>query len=246
MTALSPTRGDGPHPTLPRKRGRERLGIAILLRFALRDLRGGLRGFYVFIACIALGVMAIAGVNSFASSLGDGLAREGRTILGGDVSFTLIHREADAKERAFLDRAGRVSAAATMRAMSRTADGSAALVEIKAVDGAYPLFGAARVEPAMPLADVLAARNGVHGAAGDPLLIARLGLKLPARISVGTATIEIRAALASEPDRLSAGTFGFGPRLLISPGSPARHRADPARHAGALALPGATARQRRW
>ncbi len=92
--------------------------FAIPLRFALRDLRGGLRGFYVFIACIALGVMAIAGVNSFASSLGDGLAREGRTILGGDLAFTLIHREADATERAFLDRAGRVSAAATMRAMA--------------------------------------------------------------------------------------------------------------------------------
>ncbi len=97
--------------------------LSVPLRFALRDLRGGLRGFYVFIACIALGVMAIAGVNSFASSLGDGLAREGRTILGGDLSFTLIHREADATERAFLERAGRVSATATMRAMARTVDG---------------------------------------------------------------------------------------------------------------------------
>jgi len=204
----------------------QRWRFAIALRFALRDLRGGLRGFYVFIACIALGVMAIAGVNSFASSLGDGLTREGRTILGGDLSFTLIHREADAAERAFLDRTGRVSAAATMRAMSRApgasgdarerADaGGAALVEIKAVDGAYPLFGTVRLDPALPLADVLAARDGAFGAAADPLLIARLGLKLPARITVGAATIEIRAALTGEPDRLSAGTFGFGPRLLI-------------------------------
>src|SRR5258705_7489294 len=120
------------------------------LRFALRDLRGGLRGFYVFIACIALGVMAIAGVNSFASSLGDGLAREGRTILGGDLSFTLIHREADTAERAFLDRSGRVSASATMRAMARTRDGRTALVEIKAVAGPHPLFGAPPPDPAIP------------------------------------------------------------------------------------------------
>ena len=41
-------------------------------RFALREMRGGLRGFAVFIACIALGVAAIAGVGSFARSLGDG------------------------------------------------------------------------------------------------------------------------------------------------------------------------------
>ncbi|MPZ39627.1 MAG: FtsX-like permease family protein [Rhizobiales bacterium] len=190
--------------------------LAIPLRFALRDLRGGLRGFYVFIACIALGVMAIAGVNSFASSLGDGLAREGRTILGGDLSFTLIHRQADATERAFLDRAGRVSAAATMRAMARTPDGRTALVEIKAVDGVYPLFGAAQLDPAMPLTTALAVRDGVYGAVAEPLLLARLDLKPSARITVGTATIEIRAALTSEPDRLSAGGFGLGPRLMIS------------------------------
>ena len=60
----------------------------------LRELRSGLRGFYVFIACIALGVMAIAGVGSVAASLSDGLTREGRTLLGGDVAFSLIQREA--------------------------------------------------------------------------------------------------------------------------------------------------------
>ena len=42
---------------------------SLALRYALRELRGGLRGFYVFIACIALGVMAIAGVGSVAASL---------------------------------------------------------------------------------------------------------------------------------------------------------------------------------
>ena len=208
--------------------------LSVPLRFALRDLRGGLRGFYVFIACIALGVMAIAGVNSFASSLGDGLAREGRTILGGDLSFTLIHREADARERAFLESAGRVSAIATMRAMARTADGGTALVEVKAVDGAYPLFGAARLDPTLPIPDVLAMRDGAFGAAADPLLLARLDLKPGARFTLGAATIELRAALTSEPDRLSAGGFGLGPRLMISP---------EALHATGLLQPGS---QVRW
>src|SRR4029453_8576673 len=113
----------------------------LALRFALRELRGGLRGFYVFVACIALGAMAIAGVGSFSESLVDGLAREGRVILGGDLSFSLFHREASAPEREFLDGRGRVSLAATLRAMARTPDGRTALVEVKAVDAAYPLHG---------------------------------------------------------------------------------------------------------
>src|SRR5258707_14832652 len=120
------------------------------LRLALRELRGGLRGFYVFIVCIALGVMAIAGIGSLSASLVDGLARDGRIILGGDLSFTLSHRETTVAERAFLDAAGRVSAAATMRAMARTDDGPSALVEIKAVDGAYPLHGPVALEPVQP------------------------------------------------------------------------------------------------
>jgi putative ABC transport system permease protein len=182
---------------------------------AARDLRGGLRGFYVFILCIALGVMAIAGVGSVAASLTDGIAREGRVILGGDVAFSLIPNEASAAERGFLQSHGRLSVAATLRAMARGPDGRTALVEIKAVDGAYPLYGAVALDPDQPLPAMLEQRGGAFGAAADPALLARLDLAPGAAIKVGQATIEIRAGLRSEPDKL-AGGIGFGPRLLIS------------------------------
>ena len=185
------------------------------LRFAIRELRGGLHGFYVFIACIALGSMAIASVGSLAASLADGLAREGRVILGGDLAFTLIQREAAPAERQFLQARGRISSAATMRAMARTNAGQATLVEMKAVDDAYPLFGEALLDPPGPLANALAQRDGVFGAVADPTLMARLELKSGARIAVGNANIEIRATLTSEPDKL-AGGIGFGPRLLVN------------------------------
>src|SRR5215831_17874920 len=178
-------------------------------------MRGGVRGFGVFIACIALGVAAIAGVGSLAQGLVDGLAREGRAILGGDLAFTLIQREATADERAFLAAAGDVSVAATMRAMARTADGRATLVEVKAVDAAYPLIGAVAADPAAPLADLLAQHGEDFGAVADPALFARLDLEPGARITVGNAAIELRAALVAEPDKL-AGGIGFGPRLLVS------------------------------
>ncbi len=190
-------------------------GAFLTLRFALRELRGGLRAFAVFIACIALGVAAIAGVGSFARSLGDGLSREGRVILGGDVAFSLIHREASDSERAFLLANGQMSVAATVRAMAAASNGDRALVEIKAVDAAYPLFGAVALEPAGDLGAALAERDGIFGAAVDPALLARLNLERGAHVTVGAATIELRAILKGEPDKL-AGGIGFGPRLLIS------------------------------
>jgi putative ABC transport system permease protein len=185
------------------------------LRYALRELRGGLRGFYVFIACIALGVMAIAGVGSVAASLSEGLAREGRALLGGDVAFSLIQREAKLDEVAFLRARGEVSVAATLRAMARTGDGRLALVELKAVDGAYPMLGELTLAPKMPLTDLLAERDGAFGAAADPTLLARLDLKLGDRVTVGSATFQIRSMVDAEPDKL-AGGVGFGPRFLVS------------------------------
>src|ERR1700712_4041181 len=151
------------------------------LRYALRELRSGLRGFYVFIACIALGVMAIAGVGSVAASLSEGLAREGRTLLGGDAAFSLIQREAKPEEVAFLRARGTVSVAATLRGMARTEGGRLALGELKAVDNAYPMLGEVTLDPAMAVPELLRQKQdssgGAFGAAADATLLARLDLK---------------------------------------------------------------------
>ena len=207
-------------------------GKFIAPRFAWRELRGGLRGFGVFVACITLGVMTIAGVGSVANSLSDGLSSAGSLILGGDVAFSLVQREADASERAFLEAHGAVSAAATLLTMARTTSGSTALVELKAVDASYPLVGAVVTDPTMPLAEALEGRGETFGAAADPALLARLGLKPGDRITIGNAAIELRTALTTEPDKLSGG-IGFGPRLLIS---------DAALRASGLIQPGSLVR----
>src|SRR5687767_10734305 len=142
------------HGTLPsadRQPGSRvsRLGMPLILRLAARELRGGLGGFGTFLACIALGVAAIAGVASLSRSLTEGLTREGRKILGGDMAFTLIHREAGPAERAFLEGRGQLSAVATMRAMAMAGEKGSALVELKAVDAAYPTVGVLATEPAL-------------------------------------------------------------------------------------------------
>ena len=201
--------------TLPSRRTHGPAALRLAFRFAWRELRGGVRGFGVFIACIALGVMAIAGVGSVAASLNDGIGSAGRIILGGDLAFSLIQREANDTERAFIDSHGEISVAASLRAMARTGDGRSTLVEIKAVDGNYPLFGAVVTDPVVPLARAVAQNGGAFGAAIDPALLTRLDLKTGDRITIGGASVELRAALTGEPDKL-AGGIGLGPRVLIS------------------------------
>ena len=103
-----------------------------------------------------------------------------------------------------------------MRSMARLEDGSdQALVEAKAVDAAYPLYGALVTEPALPREELFGERNGVFGAAAADLLFERLGIAPGQRIKLGTATFELRAKIITEPDAASDG-FGFAPRLMVS------------------------------
>ena len=187
----------------------------VLARLAFRDLRGGLSGLRIFLLCIALGVAAIVAVNSLARALQDGLARDGRIILGGDASFSLIHRELSSEERAFLTGRGELSTVATMRAMARSDSSEAALVEVKAVDGAWPRLGEAVLAPAIAPGAALARQGDLYGAAVEEALLDRLHLRIGDAFDLGAARFEIRAKLVSEPDRLATG-IGFGPRALIS------------------------------
>ncbi|VTZ22293.1 Glycosyl transferase family 1 [Methylocella tundrae] len=189
--------------------------LPFVLRVAWRDLRGGLGGFGIFLGCIALGVAAIVGVESVSLSLQDGLARDGRAILGGDLSFDLAQREATASERAFLAASGRLSSVALMRAMARRPNGEAAMVEIKAVDALYPLAGEVGLEPEQSLDGALSERDGVFGVAVDAALLPRLNLAIGDLISIGDARYQLRALLTKEPDQL-AGGVGFGPRVMMS------------------------------
>ncbi len=194
----------------PRTQGRPPMA-----RFALRDLRGGLAGLRVFLLCIMLGVAAIVGVESLAKALDDGLGRQGRVILGGDASFSLIHRRLSPDEQAFLGRYGALSTIATMRAMARTEPGDATLVEVKAVEPSWPVIGAAAFDPPMSPSQALAEKEGVFGAAAEETLLARLNLEIGAVFHLGEAKFVLRAVVSSEPDRLAVG-IDLGPRVLIS------------------------------
>ena len=218
--------------------------LRLATRFSLREMRGGLSGFMIFLACIALGVAAIGGVNSLARAITSGVANEGQILLGGDIRFELVHRVASQQERAFLDSHGAVAASAKMRSMARLPDGSdQTLVEVKAVDDLYPLYGALETSPQLEHEALFSARDGVHGAAAPALLFERLGLEPGARLKLGNTEFELRAIIDTEPDLVSDG-FGFAPRLMISlEGLAASGLMQPGslvEHAYKLRLPAAT------
>ncbi len=187
-------------------------------RFARRELRGGLAGFRVFLLCLTLGVAAIAAVGSVRVAIQDGIAREGAVLLGGDGLMRFTYRFASEDERAFMaEIATEVSEIADFRSMA-TAEVNGqterGLTQVKSVDAAYPLKGEMVLDPAMPLAEALAGRDGLPGGVMQQVLIDRMGLQIGDTFRLGTQTFVLMAAVVREPDGASAG-FGLGPRTMV-------------------------------
>lgn len=199
--------------SMPREASRPTTaGWPTILRLGTRELRGGLKGFQIFIACLALGVLVIAAVGALADALRAGFARQGQAILGGDVTFARMHVRATGDERRAFEALGAVSETATMRTMARRIDGSdQALAELKAVDAAYPLAGAIEVEGGGSFADAVAG----SGAVADAMLLERLGLKAGDSLRIGEAEIAVKAVLKSESDAV-ADRLTYGPRIFVS------------------------------
>ncbi len=184
------------------------------VRIALRNLRSGTGGFRIFLICLILGVAAIATVGSLSDAVERGLANEGQPLLGGDMELALVHRRMSADQIEEISRHGALSRVATLRAMA-SRNGRRSLVEVKAVDDLYPLYGELELAPPVTLSAALHVSGGRHGVAVDPLLMTRLDLKVGDMLSIGENDFAVRATIGKEPDRVADG-FILGPRVLMS------------------------------
>ena len=186
-------------------------------RLAWRDLRRGGRGLWLLALCLFLGTAGLAGIGSLSAGILAALDGRGRAMLGGDLELVVSQRRATVAEGAALAAIGRVSEVVALRTMAvsgRAAGGRATgqgpvLVDLRAVDGAWPLVGRLRLAPG-----ALADRPRGDGVAIAPALADRLGVRVGDRLRVGRASLRVVGLLAGEPDRLGAG-FALGPPVLV-------------------------------
>ncbi len=178
---------------------------------ARRELRSGVRGLRIVLACLALGVAAIAAVGSFRAGVEAGLAADGRRLLGGDIEVqTGAEPPPEALRQWFANRGAMASDILRMRSMLVAPGGERQLVELKVVDGAYPLVGRARLDPAGPLQDDLKDK----GLVAEPLVLQRLRVKPGGTVRLGQTDVTVRAALTDEPDRVGTPAL-LAPRAMI-------------------------------
>lgn len=194
------------------------MSLLLAARFARREMRGGLRGFRLLLACLALGVAALAAVGSVRAAIEAGLEAEGAALLGGDAELDFTYRFASADERDWMAaRAERVSEIVEFRSMAVVGAGDTserALTQVKAVDDLYPLIGQMVLAPAMPLDQALATADDLPGAVMERALADRLGLAPGDIFALGEAKFRLNALIEREPDSAASG-FSLGPRTLV-------------------------------
>ena len=183
---------------------------------ARRDLHRQFRGLRLLLVCLFLGVGALAAIGSLTAAIRGELAAQGQSMLGGDFEVEVYQRPLSGEENAFLTRYGTLSQGLRMQAMASTAE-TTAPVELKAVDGNWPLYGQLLLDGgstwtgAPPPGQAFIAQGVAD----------RLGIGPGGSFTLGTTSVTVAGIIAEEPDRLSEG-FSLGQTVIVPYDVPAQ------------------------
>ena len=192
--------------------------MATALKFALREIRGGVKGFRIFIICLALGSMALAAISSTKQSINVGLDQKAVEILGGDASVEFTYRFASQNELDFIKKnSSDYTETTDFRSMAIVSKNNmpvdSTLIQVKGVDSNYPLYGEVKTTPNIPITSALKKIDGIYGLIVAKPLLNRLNLVLGDQIQVGNKLFDLRALLLTEPD-VGGSTFSFAPKVI--------------------------------
>jgi putative ABC transport system permease protein len=184
-----------------------------------RDLKSAPGKFGFVVLSVAVGVAALVGVRGLSDSFRQTLSTEARSLLAGDLSARLDRAPStDELNRIAAIEAqsgGAIRSTWVTETVSMASVSTAPvplLVSLKAVDPAdYPFYGAADLDPTMPLRQALQGNSAV---VADEFLI-RLNAHVGDTLRLGKVDFKITAVLKQEPDRITA-SMGLGPRVMIS------------------------------
>lgn len=192
--------------------------MTFVLRMAMREIRASWKRLLFFFICIAIGVASIVSLRSVIQSIRGGIGGEAKNMLGADLVMSSNSPFSDAvRARVSAEQAaGRITAvleATELMTMARPADSARAatrMVELRAVQEGFPMYGVLRLHRGTYSHDLLKSR----GALVRPELLSQLGIEDGSDIRIGQQTFTIRGIIASEPGR-RLGAFSVGPRVFI-------------------------------
>jgi putative ABC transport system permease protein len=193
--------------------------MRFVVRMAVREARASWRRLLFFFLCVAVGVGAIVAIRSVIQTVRHALTTEARALTGADLLIQTTRPWADEARSLIARRLAEGGAETTTEAvetatMVRPADsdrGQARMVELMAVENAFPLYGDLVLDGGRRYSHDLLAGRGVLV---RPELLTQLEAQVGDMLAIGESTFTIRGVVLSEPGR-RMGVFSLGPRVLI-------------------------------
>src|ERR1700730_15961914 len=193
--------------------------MRFILGMALRETRASWRRLLFFFVCIAVGVAAIVALRSVIQSVREVFNTEAKSLIAADIILTTTREwtpEALKTIDQRLTEAGALDRTQTIQTptMSRPADETrqiAKMVELRAVQSTFPLYGTLGLEGGQTYSHGLLEH---HGVLVRPELLTTFGVQVGDQIVIGQSTFTIRGVVTSEPGR-GVGQFNLGPRVLV-------------------------------
>lgn len=211
-----------------------------MVNLAWREMRASWHRLLFFFICIAIGVGSIVTLRSLVQNVKASIGRESRSLLTADVQVSSNAAWSE-QTQAVLERyrnsplvQGHTTTVetATMLRSARRDNTAPKMVELKAVQPQFPLYGEMTLGSGAKYShDLLKDR----GALVKQSLLTALNLQIGDQVKIGDETFTIRGVIETEPGS-TMNAFSFGPRVIIDYqdamaagankwGSRARHRA---------------------
>lgn len=208
--------------------------MSFILKMAWRDSRASRRRLVLFSLSIVLGIAALVAIGSFTVNLREAIGVQAKGLLGADLVVT-ARQPLTPEVQAYLDALGGEQAreiAFSSMMVFTTPDGERTrLVQVRAVEGAFPFYGEFVTEPTSAVAQL---REGGMAVLLEDTLLTQFGVNAGDTVKLGKARPLVLGAVRKVP-RESAAVTQLAPRAfmplaqlpatgLAGPGSLLRYR----------------------
>ncbi len=180
-------------------------------KMAWRDSRRGRARLLLFSSALTLGVTALVAIGTLRSSLERAIDAQARSLVGADL--VLEGRAAPSPEQAAFEGSlgGTTARETALSSMARfPRSGATRLVQVRAVEGAYPFYGQVETDPP---AAAEAFRAG-RGALIEDGLRAQFAVQPGDAIEIGGRAFPVLGGIRKLPGETAAFS-GVAPRVLI-------------------------------
>jgi putative ABC transport system permease protein len=180
-------------------------------RMALRDGRRGLRPLFFSMFCVVLAVASVVIAFSFRESLQASLQTQSKSLLGADLAIDSRAAFSEEDEAFIASLGGDQSRQIGFSSMAFfPGSGGSRLVQVRAVGGKFPYYGALETEPPLAVADFQKAANALV----DDNVMLQFNAQVGDRIKIGEYEFRIAGRLRKIPGESLAFSV-ISPRVYI-------------------------------